>query len=513
MNWKKIFKYLFMALILSTVIMGFLANQNMIQIYGGKTEVVDYNAFNPDNNTVYISNVNILNPDGDTFIPHQSVLIENGIITAIDSLSQPSRDATHISGEGKFLIPGLIDSHVHLFKSPNDLLLYVANGVTEIRELIGEEDHLKWREEIKAGRIGPDMYIASPRLGSFGLVEGWWMNWTQGFNNVRNAKEAESIVKSYAEKGYDAVKVYSYLNKESYEAINKVAVAEGMDVVGHVPFSLEISDIFKSNQSDIAHLEEIMNAFRREFGDLKNQDGANDFLAYAEKRSKEIAPELKSNDISVTTTLWLTKTFVRQKFELQKVLEEVELVYENPGISEWDEMIPQGLGWLPEVNRYKLSEGLSDEDKDWLDIFWTTYGQACQIILKNLSDEGVTILAGTDTNLPPTVPGFSLQDELTTMHRAGMSPTQVLQSATSIPAKRLGSNTGKVIEGYKANLVLLDASPLEDIANTKKINTVFLNDKVFDRALLDEMLESVKRANNASRKRSIDQFMRSEGKQ
>lgn len=487
--------------------MAYLANQNMVQIYGGNTEMVDYDKFSTPNKAVCINNVNILSPDGNAFIPNQTVCIENGVIISIDSISQKSKDVTNINGEGKFLIPGLIDSHVHLFKSPNDLLLYVANGVTEVREMIGEEDHLKWREEIRDGRIGPDMYIASPRLGSFGLIEGWWMKWTQGFNNIRDAKEAESMVKQYASEGYDAVKVYSYLNKESYEAINKVAISEGLDVVGHVPFSLELTDVLNSNQSELAHLEEVMNAFRREFGKFDNQEGANNFLAYVEKRSKEIAPELIENDISITTTLWLTKSFVRQKFELQKVLEEVELVYENPGISEWDKMIPQGLGWLPEVNRYKLSENLTAEDKSWLKIFWYTYGHACQVILKNLSAAGVDIMAGTDTNLPPTVPGFSLHDELITMNNAGMSTSQVLQSATSIPANWLGSNTGKIKQGNKANLVILEENPLENIANTRKINTVFLNGRILDRTLLDKMLESVKTANDSSRKKDISQFV------
>jgi len=507
MNWRKIAKYTFIVLSFSTVLFGYLANQNMIQIYGGKTEVVDHNIFTPSNEAVSITNVNVLSPDGSTFIPNQTVRIENGIITSIDTLSESAANATVINGEGKFLIPGLIDSHVHLFKSQNDLLLYVANGVTEIRELIGEEDHLKWRKEITAGRIGPDMYIASPRLGSFGLVEGWWMNWTQGFNNVRNAKEAASMVKIYAKQGYDAVKIYSYLNKESYDAVNKVAISEGMDVVGHVPFDLQLAEVLNSDQSDIAHLEELMNAFRREYGDLKNQEGASRFLTYVEKRSREIAPQLIDRDISVTTTLWLTKSFVRQKFELQKVLEEVQLEYENPGISEWDEMIPQGLGWLPEVNRYKLHENITPEEKAWLKIFWTTYGDACQVILKSLSDEGVKIIAGTDTNLPPAVPGFSLHDELTTMNNAGMSAARVLQSATSLPAERLGSNTGKIMRGYKANLILLDKSPLEHIANTRKINAVFLNGRIIDRTTLDQMLESVKSANNSSRKKDISQFI------
>lgn len=481
----------------------------MIQIYGGHTEVVDYTQFSVPNKVVCINNVNILAPDGHEFIPNQTVHIEDGVIVSIDSLAQQSKEVTTINGQGKFLIPGLIDSHVHLFKSPNDLLLYVANGVTGIREMIGEENHLEWRKEIKAGRIGPDMYIASPRLGSFGLIEGWWMNWTQGFNNVRSAAEAESMVKAYAKQGYDAVKIYSYLNKESYEAINKGAMSEGLDVVGHIPFSMELSDIWNANQSELAHLEEVMNAFRREFGQFNNQVEANDFLAYVEKRSKELVPKLIENNISVTTTLWLTQSFVRQKNELEKVLKEVELVYENPGISEWDERIPEGLGWLPEVNRYKLPENLSPEEQVWQKIFWDTYGHACVIILKNLSAGGVNIMAGTDANLPPTVPGFSLHDELIAMHQAGMSTSQVLQSATVIPADWLKRNTGKIMPGKKANLVLLERNPLENISNTSSINTVLLNGRILDRSLLDKMLESVKKANNASRKKDISYFSQS----
>lgn len=156
----------------------------MTQIYVGLTDVADYNRISMLNDAVAINNVNILSPYGETFIPNQTVLIKNGTIISIDTLSVKSKNVTHVNGTGKFLNPGLIDSHVDLFKSQNDLLLYVANGVTTIGELIGEENHLKWRKEISNGRIGPEMYITSPRLGSFGLIEGWWMNWSQGFNNI-----------------------------------------------------------------------------------------------------------------------------------------------------------------------------------------------------------------------------------------------------------------------------------------------------------------------------------------
>ena len=489
-----------------TLMMGFLANRNMTQIYGGLTRKVDFKQFNTPGQSIYIENVNVLSVDGAGFVANQTVHIENGLIVSIDTVFTNSKEAMHIDGGGKFLIPGLIDSHVHLFKSPNDLLLYVANGVTEIREMIGEEDHLKWRQEIRNGSVGPDMYVASPRLGSFGQIEGWWMQWTQGFDNIRDAKEAEAMVKAYAAQGFDAVKVYSYLNKESYEAINKVAIAQGMDVVGHVPFSLELDDVLSANQSEIAHVEEIMNAFRRAFGKFNTQEGANEFLSYVDKRSKEVAPMFIENSVSVTTTVWLTQSFVRQKFELEKVLKEIALEYENPGISEWDEMIPQGLGWLPEVNRYKLPENMSANEREWQKIFWNTYGQACQIILKNLADSGVSIMAGTDANLPPTVPGFSLHDELMAMNEAGMSAVQVLQSATAIPAEWMGSNTGKIKVGYKANLVLLEKNPLDDISNTRSINMVIHNGKLFDKAILNKMLEAVKDANASSRKKDIDQF-------
>jgi hypothetical protein len=503
---KKIAKVLLVLFIVSTIIFAYLANQDMKKIYGAKTQVVDYTQFETSNEAIYIEQVNILSLNGSEFIPDQSVFIENGQIVSIDSISNTLIKATHLDGRGKYLIPGLIDSHVHLFKSPNDLLLYVANGVTEIRELIGEEDHLKWKQEIKEGRIGPDMYIASPRLGSFGLLEGWWMSWTQGFNNIRNAEEAETKVKEYAKQGYDAVKIYSYLNKEAFDAVNEIAVSEGMDVVGHIPFVLGLSDIFNSNQSDIAHLEELMNAFRREYGDIENQERADGFLSYVDKRTIEIVPNLIANDISVTTTLWLTESFLRQKFELEKVLNEVQLAYENPGISEWNKRIPGGLGWLPEVNRYKLYENISEEDRTWQKMFWTTYGQACQRILKILSERGVTILAGTDANLPPTVPGFSLHDEFIAMSNAGMTNAQILRSATTIPAQRMKSNTGQILLGQKANLVILDKNPLIDIRHTQSINSVIVNGKVLNRTLLDELLGAVKAANDSSRKEDITRY-------
>ncbi|MEX0274097.1 MAG: hypothetical protein AB3N16_06950 [Flavobacteriaceae bacterium] len=269
-KFKKWLKYVALFFIALLVIGSIYMYYDGLKIYGGLTERVDPDKFKPQEGAFAIENVTILSKNGDSMVSGQTVLIEDGIIAAIDSVVQVSSEVKTIDGSGKYLIPGLIDMHVHLFKSQNDLLLYLANGVTGIRELIGESDHLKWRDEIEKGRIGPKMFVASPRLGSFELMEGWFMGQTQGFMNVRNADEGKEVVMELHEKGFDGIKVYSHLNKESYLAITKAANEIGMPVFGHVPWQVELSDIFANGQSGIAHFEELMNALSREFSEGRN---------------------------------------------------------------------------------------------------------------------------------------------------------------------------------------------------------------------------------------------------
>lgn len=514
LNKKKILKwikYIFLFLVVLNVIGVIVLNRTGDRIYGAYTEQVDYSQFKPEEGAFAITNVNMLSINRDSIVPSKTVFIKEGLIVKIDSTSNNTKGFKIIDGAGKFLIPGLIDAHVHLFKSPNDLLLYIANGVTEIRELIGEENHLEWREEIENGRIGPKMFVATPRLGSFSPAEGFMMEYSQGFLNIKNAKEAKSIIEKLHAEGYDGVKIYSQLNKEAYLEVTKTAKSLGMPVFGHVPFDITLEDIYSNGQSSIAHFEELMNALRREFKEINNLGSSkgkeDEFLQYVENRSPELASNLIKHNITITSTLWLTESFVRQRHDLINTLKEVELEYENPGISEWSEYILGGLGWLPKVNRYKIQEELDNEGLARDKKFWDTYGQACTILAKNLSQAGVVIMAGTDANLPPAVPGFSLHDELVSLNNAGMSNSQVLKSATSVPAKWLKSNSGSIEIGYEANLILLDKNPLDDIRNTKKINTVINRGKVYNRILLDKMLEAIKIVNDKSRTVEIDEYL------
>lgn len=521
MKRKKILKYLkrfFIGIVILLVLLFTISSIYMThlgkEIYGGLTERVDVEQFKPKTGSFAIKNVNLLSEDGQRMIENQTILIEDGHISAVDSTLTFSSEILVLDGTGKYLIPGLIDAHVHLFQSRNDLLLYIANGVTEIRELIGEEDHLEWKQEIEAGSIGPKMHVFSPRIGSFESMEGLMMSFTQGYVNINGPEDARETIQDFYDDGYDGIKIYSQVNKESYIAINKTAKKLGMPVVGHIPWALEFSDIWEYEQSDIVHFEELMNALGREFSSDRLIGGYKgrgaEFLDFIEQRSDALAENLIKNDVAVTSSLWLTSSFEKQPFEIEKLLGEVELAYENPGISEWSEYIPQGLGWLPEVHRFKLPPNQTAEELEAIKKYWAMYAKATQLLAKNMAERGVKIMAGTDANLPLAVPGFSLHDELISLNSTGMSNVDVLTAATTTPAKFLKSNTGRISRGYEANLVLLNKNPLENIANTKSINTVISQGQIFDRNLLDKMLVSVKEANDKGRTVDINAYKRKE---
>ncbi len=511
MNWRKLLRYLVLLITLLTIVGWILAEREITKIFGGLTQEVAPEKFLANAEPIFIENINVLVQDGTGFKPNQSVLLKDGLISLIDTAAKPPKGVKLVNGKDKFLIPGLIDSHVHLFKSPNDLLLYLANGVTGIREMDGRKEHISWRKEIEDGvRVGPEIYITSPRTGSYGKIEGWFLNWTQGLRSINDEEDAQQFIDEMAEKGYDAIKVYSELNVEAYNAISKLAPTKGLDVVGHIPFTISDEQFLASNQEEVAHLEELMKRTLWDIGGYKgiwNEEDADRFLGLLDTRMQKLAPKLAEQDIVVTTTLWLMETFVPQKFELDAVLGKVALVYENPGISEWNENIP-GLGWLPKVNRYgnRVDPDSTPEELEGLRVFWKAYAEGCKVVLRNLRASGVKIVVGTDANVPVAVPGFSLHDEMISLNEAGMTPVEVLRSTTQIPGEWLGNNTGSIKEGAKANLLVLDKNPLEAIQNTKSINALVINGKYYTRAQLDAMLEAVKEANDESRTVPIEQY-------
>lgn len=507
-KWLFVSLLVFSALILS---LSLFIDFELKKMYGGFTKKVESLQFlEGKQNVIAIQNVNVLASNCKSFLGNKTVLIADGEILAIvDSVSIP-KESLVIDGSGKYLIPGLIDAHVHLWQSPNDLLLYLANGVTTIYEVKGFDFQLDWKNEIAAGdRLGPNLLVASTKLQTNDFFYGMFLRRMQGDINANDPDKAYGIVKEIKEAGYHALKVGSHLSEENYKAIDEAARKLGFPLIGHFPYKMKLSELYQSTQRNVAHIEEFVKNLNYQFGRV-DASNCEDFLSFVATEGPKIAEQLKQRNISVTTTLMLMESIKSSKVSVEKTIGKVALEYENPGLMEGTIMTSRALGWLPEVNTYRRSGDLTTDQVKNSDAFWDTYVKANKMFLNYFLDAGVMILAGTDANVPPAVPGFSLHEELISLNNAGMSPSQVLQSATANSAAYLKLNKGKIEVGLDADLVLLSENPLEEIRNTSTVESVILRGQIYTQMELNVMLEAVKDANKRSRKESIDVFLKSD---
>ena len=473
-------------------------------ILGGNTAVVDASQFKTLSGQMAISNVSVLSTDSESIIENQTVLIKDKKIESIGPNISIPKNYHVIDGTGQYLIPGLVDAHVHIKKSKNDLLLYIANGVTHIGEMTGMKEHFRYRKQISEGALGPKMYISSPKLTSQKTMKAAFRSWFEKrHQNFTTPLKARKAVRKFKSQGYDAIKLSSDINVELYNAINDEAKKIGIRVIGHLPIEIGLDDLYQSGQSQLAHITSITQAVLNDLGGLSSKN-AEDCLQYFRQNSDSIAVKLKEQDIVVASTIWLNESISKQDFDLSNFLKTIELEYMNPG---WVEGSFISRGWLPGNNSYENLNNTDSESKRLSEIYWKTYVEAMHIMTRALFRNGVTVVAGTDANgADGVIPGFSLHDELESLHNSGLTNAQVLHAATLAPAKWMQSNAGKIEEGYRADLVLLKENPLEDIRNTRTINAVIVNGELLNRALLDTILLSIKDANNKSRKINIDAF-------
>ncbi|MBW3550361.1 MAG: amidohydrolase family protein [Proteobacteria bacterium] len=462
---------------------------------GADTAVVDHAGFDAISGPTAITDVHVLSADGNTMIGGHTVLFDQGGVVAVGERLELPEGVNLVDGNGRYLIPGLVDAHVHLKQSPNDLLIYVANGVTGIREMSGNADHLVWRDEIEAGRLGPQVFVGSEKLESREWFAGHFQRWTRNRINVRRPEHAEAVVRSLAGDGYDAVKLGSILDEETYREIDRAASASGIALIGHFPVSVPLDALWTSGQSELSHIEEIAKALNAEFGFFTNAN-ADEYLQFVARRSNEVAAKLAEHDIAVVSSLWLIESIARQKVAPADLVEEIELRYANPGLVEGT---PLSKGWLPGNNAYEIGLEASPAEREAAAAYWMTFAEAHRILLRAMRDKGVHVMAGTDANTAGAVPGFSLHDELKSLTEAGLSPAQSLRSATATPAERMNQEAGRIAPGYRADMVLLRANPLEDIANTRAIEGVIVDGRFLDRAQLDSILTTVEEANQTSR--------------
>jgi len=426
--------------------------------------------------SLVLAHVTVIDVAGGTATPNESVVITGNRIADVgadDKIVAP-RGAKVIDAAGKFVIPGLWDMHVHWY-TRQSLSLFVANGVTGIRQMFGNPDLLKWRDEIARGSLeGPRMVVASP------IVDGDLPIWP-GSTVVHDAAEGRKAVDDAKRSGADFVKVYSLLSRDAYLGIADEAKRQGIQYVGHVPFSISATEASEAGQRSIEHLMGILLASSDEEAQLQRQLVGSSTPVITRFRVE--ARGLATYNPAKAASLF--ETFVKHDTWQCPTLTMLRSEYVDDASLRND---PR-LAFIPRPMQQRWAARTFNRGEQGNAIAKRLFEKDVELV-GAMKRAGVPILAGTDTGNPFCFPGFSLHDELVLLVAAGLTPAEALRAATVDPAKFLGLTQmlGTIDAGKVADLVVLDGNPLEDIRNTQRIDAVIANGHLFERKALDKML-------------------------
>ena len=390
-----------------------------------------------------IRDVTIVDVVSASLHPHMTVLIEKDRIAALGARVAIPAGARIVAGAGKFLIPGLWDTHVHLWYRQNQLPMFLAYGVTGVQDMGSDFTRTSaWREAIESGKaIGPRILTSGPP------VDGSASDDTKlPVLVARTPEEARRAFDQLWNMDVDFIKVLSGIPRDAYFALAEQARHWHMRLEGHVPTSVTAWEAIEARQESLEHLFGVMKA-------VPDDQAALDFFEQCATRGIRITP---------TLVLWQRMAHVHD----DALKHDPRLQYVPESIRRsWPELKDDGAGIRRQIQGIYRLVGLSTRTK-------------------------IQVLAGTDTGDPYTFPGATLHDELEQLVAAGMSPHQALQAATINPARffEWDDSMGTIEKGKVADLVLLDANPLDDIRNTRKIRAVFSRGRYFSRKQLDDIL-------------------------
>ena len=431
-------------------------------------------------NVFAIVGVNVIPMDRERVLTNQTVIVSDGRVAEIGDFGKVKipQDAAQIDGRGKFLMPGLVDMHLHLAQGEgvnNDLAsqqlrLLLANGVTTIRNMIGAPAHLALREKINKGEIpGPTLYTAGPPLLG---------------QNTPTIEAAEKTVTAQKNAGYDLLKVHEGLKPEVYEAITRKAKELGIPFAGHVTFSVGLQRALNARQSSIDHLDNyLQSAVKPNFsGEItSSQIVVGDVQNYIdENKLTELAKETKKANVANNPTLTLFK-LVAADTKPEEYLKWEEMKYVPAQMRQ--NFAKQKAGTL------NIPAPSAEKQK---------YIELRNFLVRELYKAGALLTVGPDSPQFFLVPGFATHHEMQSLSEAGLPNYAVLEAATKNGAEVLGGikEFGTIEKGKRADLLLLEANPLEKISNTKQIAGVMARGRWFSKSDLRKMLETVEALNN-----------------
>ena len=426
---------------------------------------------------ILLENVNVIDVEKGEVLESMQVVIDSGRIQRVDkTIRDPETYTKRIDGTDKFLVPGLAEMHAHI-PGPNTsrqrleetLFLYLSNGVTTIRGMLGHEMHLKLKEEVASEMVlGPRIYTSSPSLNG---------------NSVQSPQEAREKVTAYAEAGFDFLKIHPGIQRDVFDTLVATARKYNIPFAGHVPVDVGIR-----------------HALRSEFASIDHIDGYLEGLVPAEKGLDPTANGFFGYNFTDETDLTLIDELVALTKEKQVWIVPTQSLFERwfapadvVALLAQPEMKYMPASTLEQWRTRKIQstgpDSGFDPDK------WERFISIRRKLLKELHDKGHGMILGSDAPQLFNVPGFSIHHEIQGMLRAGLTDLEILRTGTMEPALYFDQAEifGQVKKGMAADLILVSDNPLENIEHLRSVEGVFVKGRWIDKKEIGERLEEIAR--------------------
>ena len=429
--------------------------------------------------SIVITNANIVDVTDGSILEKHQIVIDSGKIKRIAlEIKNLQKYTTIIDGTGKYIIPGLAEMHAHIpppstqeTRINETLFLYLSNGITTIRGMLGHPSHLVLREKAKSGEIlSPRIFTSSPSLNG---------------NSIKTIAEAIEKVTTYKKDGYDFLKMHPGIKLDVFNTVVETAKKVDISFAGHVPVDVGVRHAIKSGYASIDHVDGFLEGLVPKSKNVNPSD--NGFFGYNFTPLADTSAIEDLVSLAREHQVWIvpTQSLYERWFApipADELLKDPEMKYMPVSTLE---------NWKQRKNQYTVDNPNFNEEQ------WQQFNAIRRQLIKRLQENGHGMLLGSDAPQLFNVPGFSIHHEIKGMIGAGLSPLEILQSGTMNPATYVGMEGvfGQVKEGFIADIVVLNANPLDDIKALKQISGVMVKGTWISKATIDEKLARI--ADNA----------------
>ncbi len=428
---------------------------------------------------ILISDVHILDVRNGEILENQHIVVDSGKITSINpAMASLEAYSRVVQGNGNYAVPGLAEMHAHIPSAntpkkriEETLFLYLSNGITTIRGMLGHPSHLEMRADAENGKLlSPRIFTSSPSLNG---------------NTVPTVDEARAKVTAYHKEGYDFLKIHPGIPLEAFDELVKTANEVGITFSGHVPVAVGIRHALESKYASIDHVDGFLEGLVPESENVDPTE--NGFFGYNftpladPEKIDELVELANKNKVWIVPTQSLFERWFAPA-PVEELLAQPEMKYmPKSTLANWERI----------KKEYMSNQGFEIEQ-------WQKFDELRKRLINRLQENGHGMLLGSDAPQLFNVPGFSIHHEIQGMLGAGITPLQILQSGTINPAiffEKEGE-FGEVKVGQAADFLLVEANPLEDLNALKKLSGVMVRGEWLSKERIDKKLSEI--AKNAA---------------